>query len=459
MNNTIKKFGYTIGDDFALSGTSYIGFYNVVNSVGYVSKFNQTTVLQNIPRIQNGVIRSNKFFNRLPTQNFSLTYSLSDILFQPNEFINSNSFDNKLAKLYINYLDTYVSCFIASSDLPYNFAGVARYDGVTGIEWDVSSTGISIPPLSSYNTQIRRESKIVYATNEYNSNNTLILANSASLMVFSVYNGLEDIPPSQTFNVVMSSFYIETSTQDYGSLEFANITDISKSNNDLFVCDKGNKTVYYYDISNVLKGDRALGYKFNLIDTLSDTQGTIVSPELISSSENTVFIYDSSSGTIQYYDRNFNIYNSYKNLQLFSDSPPVSLTYYKLYNSLFVLTRDFKIVVLDENANATIINLSTKGNLPGELAKKIIFSNIDSDVVYLLTNKNLYKKFISNIIENLGYYSFTQNITGTNSLLDGTYLYDIDILQSDQNIDDILVYGFDQFINYKELTVYNSIIK
>jgi hypothetical protein len=257
----------------------------------------------------------------------------------------------------------------------------------------------------------------------------------------------------------MSSFYIETSTQDYGSLEFTNITDISKSNNDLFVCDKGNRTIYYYDISNVLKGDRALGYKFNLIDTLCYTQGTVVSPELVSSSENTVYVYDSSSGTIQYYDKNFNIYNSYKNLQLFIDSPPVSLTYYKLYNSLFVLTRDFKIVVLDENANAPILNLSTKENLPGELAKKIIFSNINSDVVYLLTNKNLYKKFISNIIENLGYYSFTQNITGTNSLLEGTYLYDIDILQSDQNIDDILVYGFDQFINYKELTVYNSIIK
>lgn len=44
------------------------------------------------------------FFDRLPTQNFTLTYGLSDFIFQPNEFINTNSIDNKLKKSLRKFL-------------------------------------------------------------------------------------------------------------------------------------------------------------------------------------------------------------------------------------------------------------------------------------------------------------------------------------------------------------------
>jgi hypothetical protein len=208
-----------------------------------------------------------------------------------------------------------------------------------------------------------------------------------------------------------------------------------------------------------LQEDRALGNKFNLVDSIDTLQGGFESPQLVCAGQDFVYIYDNFLKTIFFYDINFNLINSYKNADLFSSSIPSSMSFYRVYNELYVITEDFKLIILDSQANARIIQLSTKGIQPDEYAKKIIFSNTNSDILYLLSNKNLYKKFVSNIIDNIGLYSFTQYVTGNNTNLFGDLLYDIDILQTNVNVDNILLYGFNQLINYNEVTIFNSIIK
>lgn len=453
----IKKFAYASTDIFLLGGVPYTGYYNISNNQAYVSKYAQTIKLENYKNIQNVIIRSNQFLNRLPTENISLTYSLSDFIFQPNEFINSNSIDNKLRKSYTNYLDTYRACFMASSELPYNMTFIGKVSSndvnLTKFVWVNNSNNSSVSALSTFNSLFTRETKIVYASNNYNINNTLILANSGSLVVYNVNAELS------TFAPTFSSFYVETGLAEYGSLQFKNITNVSKYGTNLYVCDKGAKSVYAYDMSGVMQGDRALSYKFNLKDSINKTQGNFASPKLVSSSENTIYVYDEELYTVFYFDTNFNLKNSYKNEILFTNSKPVSITYYKVYDQLFLLTEDFKLVVLDNKANAKEFSLTTQGIAYNEIAKKIIFSNNNSDIMYLLSNVNLYKKFVSNIFGNIGDYTFVNGITGrvfNNSI---PALYDIDILENDSQFDNILLYGYDQFINYKELTVYNSIIK
>ena len=460
MSN-IKKFGYADTQLFTLTGGDYTGVYNVNQGNAYIGKYTQEIKLDNFDNAQNGIILSDKFFDRLPGQNFTLTYALSDFIFQPNEFININSFDNKLKKAYTNFLDSYRSCFMASSNLPYNFTGVAKISATnTGpkFAWTSTSNNTLIQPLSVFNSAITSDSKIVYATNIYSENDTLIIANSATIMVYKVYQ------PDSTFTFTFSSEYIETNTAAYGSLTYGNITSLSRTGNSLYVCDQGNNTIYAYDITNVLNEDKALGYKFNLTDSMNAIQGGFVNASLVASSNNTVYVYDSYTYTIFFYDTNFNLKNSYKNKILFANSAPCNLSYYQIYDELFVLTEDFKLIILDSNANVKIINLSTNGIQSGEFAKKIIFSNIDSNIFYLLTNINLYKKFVSNILQSVGNYSFVNNITGTNtnniiSYNAGNTLYDIDILSTETNVDNILLFGYDQFINYNEVTVYNSLIK
>jgi hypothetical protein len=454
----IKKFAWANTGTFTLTGSPYVGFYNVQDNVAYAGISTQDIELTNVDKIYTNILVSDLFLNRLPTQNFSLTYSLSDFVFQPNEFINSNSVDNKLYKLYINYLDTYRACFMASSKLPYNNPGVQRAEPIyKGYFPTYSPTNnFTYPtPLSAINPAITRNSKIAYIPNQFSNNNTFIFATSGSLIVYNV-------DQFSTFTLVFSSSYIETNTSNYGSLTFGNITNITYNGTNLYVCDNGNTSIYSYDISSVLQQDRALGYKFNLTNSTNDTQGQLINPVLIGSSNDTIYVYDASLYTIFFYDLNYNLINSYKNQILFTSSKPVSLTYYQLYNQLYVLTEDFKVIILDSQANPVIIQLDTSGLVTNEKARKLIFSSTNSDVLYLLSNFNLYKKFVSNIVYNIGAYSFVNNITGNNiDVYTTNLLYDISIISPPRNdpTDYIAMYGFDQIVYYNELLTYNAIVK
>jgi len=456
--NPIKKFAWANTGVFTLTGTPYVGFYNVVDNVAYAGIYTQDVKLTNVDKIYTNLVLSDLFFNRLPTQNFTLTYSLTDFIFEPNEFINSNSIDNKLNKLYVNYLDTYRACFMASSNLPYNNTNVARaepiFNGFTLINSQVNN--FTYPtPLSAINPAITRDSLIAYIPNQYSNNNTFIFANSGSLIVYNV-------DTFSTFTLVFSSSYIETNTPEYGSLTFGNITSVSNNGTNFYVCDNGNKAIYTYDITAVLQQDRALGYKFNLSNSTNETQGQLVNPVLIGSSASTIFVYDATLCTIFFYDLNYNLINSYKNQILFSNSVPVCLAYYQLYDQLYVLTEDFKLVILDNEANSTIIQLDTSGLVTNEMARKLVFSSTNSDIVYLLSNFNLYKKFVSNIIYNIGAYSFVNNITGNNiDVYTTNLLYDISIINPPRSdpADYIAMYAFDQIVFYAEQLTYNSIIK
>jgi len=462
--NPIKKFAWANTGLFTLTGNPYVGFYNIYNNTAYAGISGQQVKLTNVDEIYTIVTVSDLFFNRIPGENFTLTYSLSDFVFQPNEFINSNSIDNKLNKLYVNYLETYKSCFMASSKLPLSGTIVIAANRVyTPPFYSYYPTRYSYPylgtqpsyTLSNINSEITINSKIAYLPDPYSDNNTLLFANLSSLIVYNVDS-------NTTLSLIFSSSYIETNTPEYGTLTFGKITSISNYGNNLYICDNGNRSIYSYDITSVLQQDRALGYKFNLTNSTNNTQGQLSNPVLVGSSADTIFVYDATLLTIFFYDLNYNLIYSYKNEAFFTNSVPVSLTYYQVYNQLYVLTEDFNIIILDVLGNVKFIQLNTSGLVTNELARKLIFSTTNSDVVYLLTNFNLYKKFVSNIIGNIGNYSFVGNVTGGSvDIFNTPLLYDISIINPPRNTpsDYIALYGFNQILFYVEQITYNSIIK
>jgi len=461
----IKKFACTDTGNFTLTGSDYIGFYNVVNNIPYVSLYNQDVQLESTNKIYPTILTSDLFFNRVPGENFTLTYTLTDFIFEPNEFINSNSIDNKINKIYVNYLETYKACFMASSKLPLSGTIVQSVaPKVVYLDPNVwyfyrynYPYPMPNPPyeLSNLNADITYNSKIAYIPDPYSDNSTFLFANLSSIIVYNVDS-------NTTFNYVFSSTYIETNTPEYGSLNFKNITSISNHGNNLYVCDNGNVSIYSYDISSVLQQDRALGNKFNLTNSTNTTQGQLVNPILVGSSATTIFVYDATLYTIFYYDLNYNLINSYKNQILFANSNPVCLAYYQVYDELYVLTEDFKIVILNNDGSTVIRQLDTSGLVTNELARKLVFSSTNSDVVYLLTNFNLYKKFVSNIVYNIGSYSFARNLTGDSiDVFTTPLLYDISIINPPRNspIDYIAMYAFNQIVMYAEQLTYNSIVK
>ena len=458
MSN-IKKFAYTTGNIFTLTGGNYIGYYNIYNNTPYVGKYTQDTQLTNVHTAYNAVACSDLFFNRLPGENFSLTYTLSDFIFQPGEFINSNSVDTKLSKMFTNFLDTYRACFMASSDLPngYGLSGVVSATNAgLNFAYIINSNFTNTLPLSVLNSQLTRDAKLAYSNNTYSNNDTLVIANSSVLYVYGIRS-----TGTNTFTFVFSSQYVETNTPDYGSLMFNNITNLALYGTNLYICDTGAATVYTYDITNVLNEDNALGYKFNLVTSLNSTEGGFITPELITASSTTLYVYDSTSQTIFFYDTNNNLINTYKNEIFFSQSQPVSLTYYEIYDQLFVLTSDFKILILNNDGTVNITSLFLPGLITNEVARKLVFANVNSDVFYVLSNFNLYKFYVSNMSSNIGSFSFSQYVSSANTdLYANPLLYDLAIAYSDtQNYDNMVLYGFDKIIHYNETLNVYSIIK
>lgn len=464
MSN-VRKFAYTTGGMFTLTGGQYIGYYNIYDGAAYQGKYTQEIELTPNKSIQTVTALSNKFFNRIPTENLTLNYTLSDFIFQPGEYVNANSINVKIQKAFSNYLDTYRGCFVADTNLPYFLTTIGRVSAtnysLAAPIWVGSSTNTYMSAFSAYNKSITRSSKILFTGNRYGNdidNHTLIVANSASVITF-LTNRF-----SNTFNVVFSSNKIETNNiPGYNELTFNNITSIAKNNTNVYICDRGNKAVYGYDITGVLDEDRALGKKFNLINFITSDKGKFDTPELVAASDNRIFVYD-NTGVIYFYDKNFNVVTSYRNSKVFNTSTPVNLSYYKINDELYILTDDFKLIILDSQANSTIKELDTTGFLADEAPLKIIFSNSNSDIFYLLTNKSLYKKFVSNSFRNIGSYSFVQSVTGVaksfvNSSYPQNFLYDVDTYESEASYDNILLYGYDQFMNYNEKTLYNAILK
>jgi hypothetical protein len=482
----IKKYEFSDGSLFTLTGSNYIGYFNITDNVAYAGKYTQDVALANKSNVKTAVTISDKFFNRLINQNISLSYSLSDFVFYPGELLNKNSINVKLEYAFENFIDVYRACFMASSNLPYsfqNFAALSSTSGGLSIVWANSATSFAagFSALSALYPQIQSSSRICYAPNKYSTNKTLIVANSASLHVFKVNQS------QNTFTFVFSSAFVATNNSlDYNQLTFKNITSIARDGNSFYVCDAGNAIVYAYDISDVLAEDRALGKQFNLKNSINHN-ALLIQPTIVEASENYVFVYDSSSNLVYFYDANFNHINTYRNSKFFSKHPVVDLTYYKPYNQLFALTQDFNIAKINLDTSSTIVALNTAYTVSGELAKKIIFSNSNSDVFYLMTNSSLYKKFVSNPEPNIGSFFFnykydtdqtavywdTYSVNWSAANINWDYgpksasfssasavnIYDIDTFNSDLSSDDIMLYAFNSFLNYNEITVFNSILK
>ena len=100
-------FNYTTGNILELNGENYIGYYNVTNGNFYSGR--EVTPRSSFLTVSDNALgnyyKEKLYFNRIPTETLKLPYSKSDIKFEPSDFINQNSINEKLKKLNSNYLE------------------------------------------------------------------------------------------------------------------------------------------------------------------------------------------------------------------------------------------------------------------------------------------------------------------------------------------------------------------
>jgi len=208
----------------------------------------------------------------------------------------------------------------------------------------------------------------------------------------------------------LNTRYIEDAT----SLAFTNIKSLAfNSQNHLFVCDDIN--IHKFDVDAALTTNPAIGAigRF-LIKTIGGSSTDIYSKSKfgnpislrINSADN-VYILDKKDIGYKIYDRDLNW---------------ISTTYTKDASGTIVdmgidlATDDVYIL----NSAGGIFRYNVDGELTnkytltdpldtGETFIKIKFSEVDSDILYVLTTKNIYKKFKTKLSKSIGAFRLSEN--------------------------------------------------
>jgi len=420
----IEKMLYTTGGDFFLSGTNYIGYINIVNSIPFEGKSDQTQILQPSRNIRSLINLDDKlFFDRTVSDTLTLPYNKQDIRFQPNEIINRNSFNHKLNLLYNNFKELYKFSEMSIPNIPRNFTGFVGISGagkqppykLGWVEGDIITD--DFVPFTTYNANFKGTNEYfnLFINNEQD-NITIFFSVSNTIFVYDMDNPLPGSGDRHTrFNFVLSA----NTFGNYGELIFGDISNTTDDGDKiLYVADRLKNSIYKFDVSSLVNVDRTGIKEFRLIDTIGGT-GSLESNfdfiEKIEYGKDYLFVYDKARYEIKKFTKELNYVSSYINKKFFAENVVVDISFNTYNNQIFILTDTFKILVINATdltyVTTYIFDESTLG--PGRPNRFLISTN-NSNIYYLQTTRDIFKGHINKLKSSnnsiIGTFKITANV-------------------------------------------------
>lgn len=408
----------------------------------------------------------------------SLTASTSAISFDVERFIESYNVTIQLSsistpeQLAYTYLDNLTS--VGNSAL---FTTGAVVSGVSA--YTVSVSGIpSIEINGSYTPDL---SAIFYTTSTYTSNsgdlNTEINNDFSNLVRYSFVYPLSaghdeviDIQVTKNLytgeNVIFSAsqkcisiftdngvsvpfVYVNNLLGYNRNIDFQSITSIVLYGDFLYIGDKHYNSVYKVDVSGFTRNNPINSNRF-IVDKIIGGSGNEIAqfnapePQFVYNDE--VYIFDRNNSIIKIYDLNLNYIRSFNLNSLLRNTPPITTVkpftlalYNGVYNIYYLSSyavvsdtdthRMNEILILDINNFNVLYSIKMSFNNFGETLVDLQQSLANKENIYIATNKNFYKFFLSNFsqIGNFSYAIYGPRRIGV--VLDGdsddVYVYQI----------------------------------
>lgn len=518
FNPKQKKYNYTTGGAFTLSGIDYVGYFNVVDGVARTNRNNGVllTPTSNIVADLNQYKLGPDliFTDRLIVDTINLPNSLDELLIPINENVTNITFISHLKRLYENTLYLYSQLNIASNDIPNGYLywiGVSAAESLSANEqkWNPKDIITTNYPYSDFGYPSIDESVKTI---------TIKSDNSLDYITFSVSETTFSVISSKTDKSITSAIFATSAIDTNSDKYYSKIEDISIANNRyIFIADSGNNAIYKYDISGYTLSDNTLFNRKFLVDVVG-IYGDVKSrigfdrPTIIESNDSRLYVYDSGNKCVKTFTLDFAWVNTY----LFDvDIDLVDIAYNDFHEKVFVLAqkenfdyillifdKDFKTKLaeydIDEKYEEIIDGVSTKigasraGRIkyvidPRETLKGIAFSKQDSNIFYIYSNYSVYKKFITRPVATVGKWSITKagiswgyiwnfidikwdNLFVTWNTISGSDkenvdIIDMNIIPTDNNYDDIFVSmragnpGAFKLIYCNEYTFYDTALK
>jgi hypothetical protein len=386
--------------------------------------------------------------DRLPGDKISLPNSYYDIKVKVNDYVISDTINYSLDKLHDNWLYLISKSIIPSNNIPNkDYATKMLVDtnklpaDATGYapspKWidtyssvpdfiDESAQWTSVSGTSIWNG-VHHFTKIQNIANPDNYN---IIANTSTNLI--LLSGTE----TSSINVVGNFFNANNPiwsnsnvTHPSNELTFSNIKNhVITDNNELFVLDAGMNTIFKFDISGILTLDKSI--------LQNDTPGRLMtgmiggvgevtdktrfkSPIVIETVDNLIYTLDNTAteAVIKVFDSDLNWKRSVS-IGTNAASGPIHMKYNDQTNRFYILCHQgtfakannneisytdarlpAEIVVLDRDLNyietkqLNSTQYNTRINV--ERYKKVYFSEENKNIMYIVTNKNIFKKYVS----------------------------------------------------------------
>lgn len=341
-------------------------------------------------------------YDRYLGDEIRLPFDFENIKLQPNETVTSNIINSKLEKLFFNLLYLYRFSKISSNIIPVS--STATFGLSSAIDNNLTwKRGLSTNEFYSFTNagfnNIDNTTLISVQRNNNKNEYTMFLSNSGTIstIISNFYNTFGNI-----------TYQSDSSYTDSG-VKFDNIKSIEfNSLNQMFVLDKGLNYLFKYDASGFLTDDNIYKnipiYEKSIGGYGSTRDKTeFNSPESITIFNNDVYVLDSGNKTIKKYDYNLNWQYSYRLFNDFLSSYPIHINN-DSNGKFYVVTNDKKIFIYNNDfSEKEIISINL---FAGEVLKSTFFSKTNNNIFYLVTSKNIYKRFISKPDINIGKFLF-----------------------------------------------------
>lgn len=418
--STFKKYKFTNGNEFTFNGINYIGYYNVSGSNVFKTRFNQDNELVKVDNL-NTSITTTDFYDRSVSTDLVLNNKLDDILFRPNELINKNSINFKIELLYDNFKSLFKYTKIQNPKVPFDFT---KFIAITGTDGTATPKPLTAFTVASTNTIIASASLFNFSFSTFNpkfsASNIIIKGSLGNLATEStLFNFIDNTiftfnlsSNNQTFSFINSS----TKVGVFEDLEFKKIVSVDTGplNKTLYISDSGNNSLFKVDVNSITNRDRNNSRRYLLTNVIGssgtgDTNFNII--DKVTYGNDSVFVYDRGDKIIKEYSEEFNLLKIYKNFKFLNNNNLVDIKYDKVNDKLYALFDNFKILVIDGKNFNTLDEYIFDANIfESETPKKLLFSQNDSNIYYLITTKNVYKYFVNTKKLNIGKFLTDYNI-------------------------------------------------
>ena len=424
-------------------------------------------------------------FDRVLGEPIELPYKLDDIRIPQNEIAYSGTINEVYSKLQTNVMYIYSLCRMSDNNIPQNYyrIGGGAPTGLLAVSGRMAwfntdnVTSNQLKPLSTYG--ISQVDKLVDGR-FYKEN---LLANKE--IGFFISNTHLVVLTADFANDTLGAYVSTNAVTENSVFTFQNLNSIAfDKQNFIYVSDNFLNTIYKYNIENLVLEDNIIGKKILYVDSVGGTGNYLDNdrfnnPCFLNIYNDLLYVIDKNNFCVKVYDLNLNYKTTIRSKRIFQQN---NVTAFRpnLNNNLFYMGFEDKFAVFTPDllpppppeplfvgddrqkqlpdvdvSDVTYYTLSSLFT-SGERILDFSFSEADKNIFYIVSNKGVYKRFISKPAYHIGRFLLTEQ----NLFLSAFKFSMID--NYDQDTDRLIIYGINQnagiFYEFLEDSNYISIL-